>query len=670
MHILVTKRSEGYQEMRSKISLCMIVKNEQQYLPRCLASVQGVVDEIIVVDTGSTDTTCSIAEQAGAIVLSFPWKGNFSDARNASLECATGDWILFLDADEALTPESGIALRRIVEEENEGYFLKIINFIGAENHIETCPDLVFRLFRNRSEYRFRGAIHEQIVDVILEHNRQARYQIAEDVVLFHYGYLSQQIIEKDKKNRNINIIKQELENTPHNQLLRYHYGVELFRADRFSEAVEELIKAANGIDPNTVYFPKLLRYIMLACYGLRDYGQAMEVIKQALRFFPNYADLYYYGGLIQVEQKNYAGAYDFFQQGLSFPEQPAYYAPFGGTTGFRAYYQLGRLAEEFCNEEEALRYYILSLRNNPHFTLALNAIVRILNPRENAEYTRQSLEKMCDFCTVESKLLIGNIYFAESAYQLALEYFEQVDQGCLTSYTQVLKAICLMQQRRFLEALRILDAIPAEDAQYPLAKLNKILCFWLEKNRLKVRALSEEFFKMGLSLETGAVVGLLRDSLYKRVSSAPVTLGDEGMALIKDILIRTLDLGEWQLAEALLARIDKNTLTEYAVDVGRIFIQYQYLDQAEGYFRSYLRGKADCPKANFFMAEVLQKKGMFIDASVFYRQALAADPREPRHYVKLIRLYQQMRRDLLVDAARKFPDIPVFQELLEEAVKE
>lgn len=656
--------------MSNKISLCMIVKNEQQNLLRCLGSVQNAVDEIIVVDTGSTDGTYLLAEQAGAKVLSFPWNGNFSQARNTSLACATGDWILFLDADEALAAGSDAVLRRIVSEDNEGYFLKIINFIGAEGCVESCPDLVFRLFRNKPEYRFRGAIHEQIVDVILENNRQARYQIAEDVVILHYGYLNEQITEKDKKNRNINIIKQELENAPHNQLLRYHYGVELFRADRLAEAVEEFTQAAEGIDPNTVYFPKLLRYIILSYYGLKDYDQAASVSKQALNLFPNYADLYYYRGLIEVDRKNYAQAYELFQQALTMPEQPTYYASFSGTKGFRAYYQLGRMAEEFYNEEKALKYYILSLRDNPNFVLALSAIVQILNPRENSEYTKAALEKIFEFCTPEANILMGKICFAEPAYELALDYFSKVDQTCLDSYTAVLKAICLIQQRRFLEALRILEAISPEDAQYPLAKLNKILCFWIEKNRSKVRSLTEELFAMHLSLETGAVVGIIRDSLYKTTSSPVVILGDEGMALVKNIMLRALDLDECQLAEALLDRIDQSTLREYALAVGKIFSQYGYYDQGQSYVALYLEQQPECAEANFQMAEILQQKELLTEASLYYHQALATDPQEPRYYVKLIKLYKKMRHALLSEACRNFPNIPVLQELLEEVARE
>ncbi|MFM7477225.1 MAG: glycosyltransferase family 2 protein, partial [Microcystis aeruginosa] len=95
-----------------KLSLCMIVKNEAENLRRCLDSVKGVVDEMIVMDTGSTDDTIAIAKSYGAIVPSYDWRGNFSDARNEALKYVTGDWILVLDADEELNPAIVPKMRR------------------------------------------------------------------------------------------------------------------------------------------------------------------------------------------------------------------------------------------------------------------------------------------------------------------------------------------------------------------------------------------------------------------------------------------------------------------------------------------------------------------------------------------------------------------------------
>ncbi len=654
--------------MADRISLCMIVRDEEQNLSRCLESVAGAVDEIVVVDTGSTDDTRQIASEFGARVHSFPWNDSFSDARNASLERATGDWILFLDADEELAKESRDVLRRLTAEGTaEGYFVKIINYLGGEGWIEPCPDLVFRLFRNRPDYRFRGAVHEQIVDVILEKNSQARYQVAEDLVILHHGYLNRQIQEKDKKHRNLELIRRELAAAPENRLLRYHYGVELYRAERYEEAAAELIRAANGIDPQTIYLPKLLRYIVLAYHAARRPGEALEIVRLGLGLFPDYADLYYYGGLISFEQKDYARAYDFFQRAVSLPEQPAYYASFHGVRGFRSYYYLGQLAEIFLNEEEALRCYITGLQDNPHFTAALESIVRLLKPHEDPVYARDCLKKLCDLCTPEAVLLMAQVLFRQSAYLLALEHLERVTgQGEVPAEILLWKAICLVQQRRYLEALRIIEDFGPGHSLYPLAKLNKILCFWLQGNRRRVRALVEELFALGLSADTGAVVGLLRDSLSRRRRVPEVALGKEGISLLLDIVMRVLDLGEKDRAKSLLAGLSPECLGKNARDVGQLFYRYGYLEAAEDYLRLYLKNDPGCAGTCFTLAEIKCREGAFLEAADFYRRALTLDPGEPRHYIGLIRLYEKTRREILREAVKRYPDVPIFRELLEE----
>ncbi|MBE3587314.1 MAG: glycosyltransferase [Thermoanaerobacteraceae bacterium] len=648
--------------MGDKISLCMIVRNEEQNLRRCLASVSGAVDEIIVVDTGSTDGTRRVAEEWGALVYSFPWNGSFSDARNASLERATGDWILFLDADEELVRESRPVLRRLTAAGDvDGYFVQIINYLGNEGWVETCPDLVFRLFRHRPDYRFRGAIHEQIVDVILEKNSRARYRTAEDLVILHYGYLDRQIKEKDKKNRNLAILEQEMARDPENRLLRYHYGVELYRAERYGEAAEQLLRAARGIDPRTIYLPKLLRYIVLACQAAGNYDRALEAVQAGLNLFPDYADLYYYAGLIHMEQKNYGRAFEHFQQALSLPEQPVSYAPFAGTRGFRSLYQLGRLAELFLNLEEAMGYYVQSLRDNPHFTPALESITRLLQPREDPEYARQCLEQLCDFCTPGANLLMGRILFQQCAFGLALEYLERGTAGQEASPEVMLwKAICLIQQRRYLEALHIIDGFKPGHRLYPLARLNKILCFWFQGNRRRVRSLVDELFSLGLTTDTGAVLSLLRDTPGRR-RKPPVDLGEEGMSLLLDILMRALDLGEKERAVSLLDGLSRECLHRNARAIGELFSRYGHPAEAAQYFQMHLAEKGECAATLYALGEIREGQGDFLEAAGLYRRALALEPAEPRHYARLVGLYEKMRREILQEAPDRYPDAPVLR---------
>lgn len=653
--------------MGARISLCMIVKDEERNIRRCLESMAGAVDEMVVVDTGSTDNTCQIARECGAMVSTFPWNENFSDARNKSLELATGDWILYLDADEELSPESREVLRTLAADDAvDGYFIKIISYLGNEGWSETCPDLVFRLFRNRREYRFRGAIHEQIAGVILEKNNKACFKMAEELVIIHYGYLDRQIEEKDKKNRNLKIIQREMEQYPADQILRFHYGVELFRAERFTQAAEELTRAANNIDPNTIFFPKLLRYIVLSYQSAGQPEKAVDAARKGLQLFPDYADLYYYCGLSYLELKQYGWAREYFQRAVSTPEQQARYASFYGVRGYRAYFQLAQIGELFLDYEEALRYYILCLRDNQNFTPALDNMVRIINPRENPEYTKESLEKCFEFCTPQANQMMGRIYFQQGAYNLALEYFERGTTGGPASpEVQLWKAICLIQEQRHLEALRIIDGYQPGHHLYPLAKLNKLFCFWVQGNKRKVRSLLAELYALGLVEDTVNVLKLFAPP-DRRKKVPGVTLGPDGMSLLLEFVTRLLAMNELDKATYLLNRVDPESLAGQHLKIGRLFYDYGYKKEAEAFLRESLDTKED-DHAYFFLAEIYHEAGNYVDAEQHYRLALELNPAEPKYYVRQINLYDNRYKKILREARQKYPGVEVFHQMAEEA---
>jgi glycosyltransferase involved in cell wall biosynthesis len=143
-----------------QISLCMIVKDEETLLPRCLSSIQGVVDEIIVVDTGSTDRTVAIAQSFGASVYHHPWQDDFAAARNESVRYAHGDWILVLDADETLLSDCIPALRQAITSPHCLAVTLLRKEIGAQQNPYT---LVSRLFRRLPQIQFQRPYHETLM---------------------------------------------------------------------------------------------------------------------------------------------------------------------------------------------------------------------------------------------------------------------------------------------------------------------------------------------------------------------------------------------------------------------------------------------------------------------------------------------------------------------------
>ncbi len=150
--------------MRMRLSLCMIARNEALTLPRCLTSVVDLVDEIIVVDTGSVDNTRTVAEHLGAQVHDFAWVDDFAAARNESLRHATGEWILWLDADEHVDAENRPPLRVLLEglrDENAAYLMRQRSPVDSADSAIVEFDQC-RLFRNLPAIRWHYRVHEQI----------------------------------------------------------------------------------------------------------------------------------------------------------------------------------------------------------------------------------------------------------------------------------------------------------------------------------------------------------------------------------------------------------------------------------------------------------------------------------------------------------------------------
>lgn len=179
---------------KASISLCMIVKNEEHDLPRCLQSARGLVDEMIVVDTGSTDRTAQVAREQGARVFEFAWTGDFAAARNHSISHASSSWILFLDADEQLEVRQHKAIRRrLADATVEGLSFLVENLRSGSGGSST--HYVVRLFRNRAGISFSGPIHESVTPGRNYHFTNFR--------IYHHGYIL------DARGKNAKIEREE-----------------------------------------------------------------------------------------------------------------------------------------------------------------------------------------------------------------------------------------------------------------------------------------------------------------------------------------------------------------------------------------------------------------------------------------------------------------------------
>jgi len=180
---------------KPRLSLCMIVRDEEKWITACLDSVRDAADEMIVVDTGSRDATPELAERCGAKVYAFAWNDDFAEARNFSLDRASGDWILLLDADERLDPAGRPAIRDILGSDLRLASLTVVNYYGGDPPDPARSNRLaqYRLFRNSPKLRFKGAIHEQL-ERVPELTPASVVRLP--AVIHHYGYMDGPVREK------------------------------------------------------------------------------------------------------------------------------------------------------------------------------------------------------------------------------------------------------------------------------------------------------------------------------------------------------------------------------------------------------------------------------------------------------------------------------------------
>ncbi|HFJ9287060.1 TPA: glycosyltransferase [Bacillus toyonensis] len=303
------------------ISVCIIVKNEEETIQNCLESIKDIANEIIIVDTGSQDTTIEICKKYGCNVYQYKWDYNFSNARNFSFKQASSSWILYLDADEELDINKNNMIQKyICETKGIGYTFSIINYYGdykKEENIYTMKQI--RLIKNGCNIKFEGAIHEQL-KISTEQIQNQIYHIPH--AIHHYGYLQPIVRKKEKYKRNMELLLQELNTGSKDPWILYYIANEYYQQQQFEKSKLFLTQASiqflllEKIPPSLLY---KLKYDLLWITGQIE--ELLSNITYAIILYPDYVDLYYYQGLALYQKKQYKEALLSFQTCLKLGEE-------------------------------------------------------------------------------------------------------------------------------------------------------------------------------------------------------------------------------------------------------------------------------------------------------------------------------------------------------------
>jgi tetratricopeptide (TPR) repeat protein len=377
----------------------MIVKNEAEHLPRCLASVKDKVDEIIILDTGSTDNTIEIAQSFQAQVEHFTWCNDFSAARNQSLKYASGDWVLVLDADEVLVAEAVPMLRQAMQQENA----LVINLVRQEvGAIQSPYSLVSRLFRRHPDLHFSRPYHALIDDSVTQLlHREPQWQILDlpQTAILHYGYEPRAIANRQKLQTAQSAMEEFWLAHPDDPYVCSKLGAVYIQTGDFPQGIELLKR------------------------GLRSIAQSQSpVVSAQSSYAPILYELHYHLGIAYSRLKQPAFAEQYYRAATQ--------QPILDRLKLGAYNNLGSLLQLKGNLLDAKAMYETCLAIDPHFAIGhynlgmtLKAIGQL---PEAVRHYQQAIELDPDYADAYQNLgvvllKLGRVPESMQAFQQAID---------------------------------------------------------------------------------------------------------------------------------------------------------------------------------------------------------------------------------------------------------
>ncbi|MEM7769157.1 MAG: tetratricopeptide repeat protein [Cyanobacteria bacterium P01_A01_bin.37] len=375
------------------LSLCMIVKNEATRLSACLKSARSSVDEIIVLDTGSTDDTIAIAQQFNASVKSHPWNNDFAEARNVSLKYVTGDWILVLDADECLADGIGPRLRDVIERENDSL---VVNLVRQEIGAAQSPySLVSRLFRNHPDIQFTRPYHAMVDDSVADIlSREPHWKVQElsEIAILHDGYRVEAIASRNK----LQSARLTME-----RFLSQHPG-DPYVCSKLGALYAELDRPTYGIE-------------------LLERGLKASSLESSIAY-----ELHYHLGIVYSKMNCVAQALYHYEQAIAQPIMPA--------LKLGAYNNLGSVRQTTGDLEEATLAFEKTIAIDPKFAMGHFNLGMVLKSKGQlsdaiAQY-RQAIQLQPDYAEAYQNLgvvllKIGHVTQSMESFQRAIALHEQ-----------------------------------------------------------------------------------------------------------------------------------------------------------------------------------------------------------------------------------------------------
>jgi tetratricopeptide (TPR) repeat protein len=372
----------------------MIVKNEERFLETCLASVAGVVDEICIVDTGSTDRTLEIATRHRARVISEPWRDDFSYARNRALEMASRRWILVLDADETLTPQSRAMLRTLgtVPAYLTGLWVRCRNLVDDYKGAAAMSNAIVRVFPNHPRLRYRNAIHEFIA---LDADAGGMPAQQSELEIEHHGYLSAIVAERNKAERNLTLSRRAVALDPADPFHWYNLGAAAALSGLTDEAIDALerMRALTAGTPRAFRPQGLVQLATLTIEARRDPAGGERIAREALEIAPHLATAHFALGKALVHQGRLFEARDAYGAAIAAHDRAGeQFVVDDDVSTWKAHSEIGATLMTERRFDMALAWFDLGLSNRPNVQPLMLNRAKALEALGQTEGARSAFE--------------------------------------------------------------------------------------------------------------------------------------------------------------------------------------------------------------------------------------------------------------------------------------
>lgn len=618
--------------MAQSIALCMIVKNEEDYLRRCLDSASNKVDQIIIVDTGSTDATVEIAKEYTNQIYSFKWINDFSAARNEAIKYATSDYILILDADEYLDENSD--LKRDISSGLDYYFLRVRNLLSQGRQINHTS---IRLFANKVGLLYRNRLHEHLN--VLDEDKTFTKGFSESEI-YHTGYTDEMMLDRDKQKRNLPLMLQEVKENP-NAYNLFNMGRTYKWIGEYEKALQYLQKAY-PLSTGLVIIPEIISNISQCLVSLNRRFDALKVLNDATVLYSNETDLFHIHGLLFMEVDYIKDAILRMENCLQLGDQGMTVSEGNGT--YMAYYRLAELHEKDYSFSKSYDYIVEAIKLNKNLTPLVAKYYQIVTlaniPLEDVYQNFNQIYRISGI----------------SELKIILEVLYSLRHPLLNRY---------LNDYKINYEENILAVASQYDKQYDKAKL-----MWMKMGKIEEEN-GEDILLLALVLRDSNLFDLARSLmnlstkeakilksiiLNKKVDIPRYTTNLEN--IIEKLIDKLMVLQEYEVFQRILDYVWFGSL-EFKTSILKRMMSYGFNEVAIDLLVKLFEANPSDVKIIRLLGDACLNSGYLEDAQLLYTKLLDLSP-EYSSYERSYRLYEQledkeMMKSIVDSIKNKFP---------------